>query len=90
MIQPLSDYGDDFFEALLCAVDDMERSTETIRAQIEKTLGRCVLKAHVMSELNDMFADGLIKRSINWITPGGQNERQVSMWRWPTPAEEVA
>lgn len=90
MSKPLSDYGDDFFEALLCAVSDMERSTESIRAQMEKTLGRCVLKFHVMSELNELFADGLIKRTVGWIQPAGRNQRQVSMWRWAKPHEEVA
>lgn len=90
MTEPLSIHGDDFFEALLCAVSDMERSTESICEKVERALRRPVLKSHVMTELNAMFADGLIKRSMKWIQPAGKNERQVSLWRWPSPKEEAA
>lgn len=82
--------GDAFFNAIACVIEDSEQTTESICAQVERTLRRPVLKSHVMTELNDMFADGLIKRTTKWIKPGGKNERQVSMWRWPSPKEEAA
>lgn len=89
MTAMLSDYGDDFFDALNMALSSSEQSTESLREIVQHEIGRPVLKSQVMRELELTKEDGFVGSRIEWIRPGGCNERPVYLWRWLPLREEV-